>query len=44
MSRFTAVKAQRIKLKARIGLTGVTNGGKTYSALMIAKGLLQAEG
>jgi hypothetical protein len=43
MSRFTAVKAQRIKLKARIGLTGVTNGGKTYSALMIAKGLLQAE-
>lgn len=44
MSRFVAVKAERIKLKARIGLTGVTNGGKTYTALMIAKGLLLAEG
>lgn len=44
MSRFVVVKAERIKLKARIGLTGVTNGGKTYTALMIAKGLLIAEG
>lgn len=43
MSRFVAVKAERIKLKARIGLTGVTNGGKTYTALTIAKGLLIAE-
>lgn len=42
-TRFTAVKAQRLKLKARIGLTGVTNSGKTYTALVIAKGLLQAE-
>lgn len=44
MGRFTATDAVRLDVKARIGLTGVTNGGKTYSALEIAKGLLEAEG
>lgn len=43
-SRFTITSAKRLKLKARIGLTGATNCGKTYSALLIAGGLLQAEG
>lgn len=33
----------REALKARIGLTGVTNSGKTYTALLIAAGLLIAE-
>lgn len=45
MSRqFVASKAQRLKLKARIGLTGSTNTGKTYTALRIAAGLLVSEG
>lgn len=43
MSEFIVQKAKRLKLKARIGLTGPTNCGKTYSALVIAKGLLQSE-
>ena len=38
MSEFIVQKAKRLKLKARIGLTGPTNCGKTYSALVIAKG------
>lgn len=44
MSRFVATKAQRLQLKARIGLTGSTNTGKTYTALVIAAGLLKSEG
>lgn len=44
MSGFVATKAQRLKLKARIGLTGATNTGKTYTAFRIAAGLLQSEG
>lgn len=44
MRQFTATKAQRLKLKARIGLTGATNTGKTYTALRIAAGLLVSEG
>ena len=44
MSRFIAKQAQRRKLKARIGLTGATNTGKTYTALRIAAGLLLSEG
>jgi hypothetical protein len=44
MSRFTATDAQRLKVKARIGLTGATNTGKTYTALVIAAGLLISEG
>lgn len=43
-TRFTITDAKRLKLKARIGLTGATNCGKTYSALLIAGGLLNAEG
>lgn len=44
MSRFVATQAQRLQLKARIGLTGSTNTGKTYTALVIAAGLLKSEG
>lgn len=44
MSRFVATQAKRLKLKARIGLTGATNTGKTYTALRIAGGLLKSEG
>lgn len=44
MSRFVATTAQRENVKARIGLTGATNAGKTWTALLIAQGLLKAEG
>ena len=44
MSRFIATDAKRLNVKARIGLTGATNAGKTYTALRIAGGLLTAEG
>ncbi len=44
MSRFVATQAQRLKLYARIGLTGATNTGKTYTALRIAAGLLKSMG
>lgn len=43
-SRFTVTKAKRESVKARIGLTGATNTGKTWTALLIAEGLLKAEG
>lgn len=33
------IKAQRQKAKLRLGLTGASGSGKTYSALQIAKGL-----
>lgn len=32
-------KATRLKAKIRLGLSAVSGGGKTYSAIMIAKGL-----
>lgn len=37
MSRFT--KAERKKAKLRLAMTGVSGSGKTYSALLIAKGM-----
>ena len=43
MSRFVATTAKRENVKARIGLTGATNTGKTWTALLIAEGLLKAE-
>lgn len=43
MSKFVVTKAERQNVKARIGLTGATNTGKTWSALLIAKGLLESE-
>lgn len=43
MNSFTVQKAERLKLKARIGLTGPTNCGKTYGALIIAQGLMEAD-
>lgn len=43
-NEFIVQKAKRLKLKARIGLTGPTNCGKTYSGIKIAGGLLKAEG
>ena len=42
-NEFLVQDAERLKLKARIGLTGPTNSGKTYTALIIAKGLLQGD-
>ena len=33
------VKAKRQKAKLRLGLTGPSGAGKTYSALLLAKGL-----
>ena len=44
MSRFVVTSAERQNVKARIGLTGATNTGKTWTALLIAKGLLKSEG
>jgi len=32
-------KATRKKAKIRLGLSAVSGGGKTYSAILIAKGL-----
>jgi ABC-type dipeptide/oligopeptide/nickel transport system ATPase component len=32
-------KAERKKAKLRLGLTGASGSGKTYSALMVAKGM-----
>lgn len=43
-SKFVVSKAKREQVKARIGLTGATNTGKTWTALLIAQGLLKAEG
>ncbi|NCC05932.1 MAG: hypothetical protein EOM37_18260 [Proteobacteria bacterium] len=37
-------KAQRSKARARIALIGVSGSGKTYSALLIARGLVGAKG
>ena len=37
-------KAQRSKARARIALIGVSGSGKTYSALLIARGLVGPEG
>ena len=37
MNGFT--KAERKKAKLRLGLTGASGSGKTYSALQIAKGM-----
>lgn len=42
--KFIIEDAEREKLKARIGLTGATNCGKTYTSLIIAGGLLISEG
>lgn len=42
-SKFVVTKAKRESVKARIGLTGATNTGKTWTALVIAEGLLKAE-
>lgn len=39
MSKNTFKKATRKKAKLRLALTGVSGSGKTYSALMLAKGL-----
>lgn len=33
-------KAQRKKVKLRLGLSAISGGGKTYSALLLAKGLV----
>ena len=33
-------KATRKKVKLRLGLSAVSGGGKTYSALLLAKGLV----
>lgn len=37
--RFTIRKAERSQAKLRIGLAGASGSGKTYSALLLAKGL-----
>lgn len=37
---FEARKAQKQKAKIRLGLSSVSGGGKTYSSLLIAKGLV----
>lgn len=37
---FTLTKATRKKTKIKIGLAGVSGSGKTYSALLLAKGLV----
>jgi hypothetical protein len=37
---FTLRKATRLKAKIRLGLSAVSGGGKTFSALKIAKGLV----
>src|SRR6476646_8167089 len=40
MSEFTLRKAQKSKSKLRIGLSGTSGSGKTYSALLLAYGLV----
>src|SRR5215212_6556657 len=40
MSEFTLRKAQKSKSKLRIGLSGTSGSGKTYSALLLAYGLI----
>lgn len=44
MSRFIVTDAERQNVKARVGLTGATNAGKTWTALLIAQGILESEG
>jgi len=36
-------KATRQKAKIRLGLSAVSGGGKTYSAILIAKGLTKGD-
>lgn len=40
MSQFTLKKAERAKVKLRIGISAPSGHGKTYSALLLAKGLV----
>jgi hypothetical protein len=40
MSTFQIRTAERRKAKIRLGLSSVSGGGKTYSALHIAKGMV----
>lgn len=41
MAEFTIQRAERKQARARVALTGVSNSGKTMSALLMAKGLVQ---
>ncbi|MFA6755775.1 MAG: AAA family ATPase [Bacilli bacterium] len=43
-NEFIVEDAHRQSLKVKIGLTGATNTGKTWSALLLAGGLLLSEG
>jgi len=40
MSEFNLVKAEKKRSKMRLGVKGVSGSGKTYSALLLAKGLV----
>lgn len=40
MENFQLKKATRQKVKLRLGLSAISGGGKTYSALLLAKGLV----
>ena len=39
MNEFTLKKAERKRAKLRIGISAPSGGGKTYSALLLARGL-----
>ena len=44
MSEFVVRKAERKKARARLALTAPSGGGKTYSALLVARGLVGPAG
>jgi hypothetical protein len=42
MANFEIVRAQRSQARLRLGLTGPSGGGKTWSSLLVAKGIVEA--
>ena len=42
MAEFEIKRAERSQAKLRLGLAGVSGGGKTWTSLLLAKGLVQA--
>ncbi len=42
MAEFEIKRAERSQAKLRLGLAGVSGGGKTWTALLLARGLVQA--
>lgn len=42
MANFEIVRAQRSQARLRLGLTGPSGGGKTWSSLLVAKGIVES--